>query len=86
MFCNNKLCIFVPHSLKNTPMGDELKELFKEGGGCIFESCDISLINTPTSHAVSLPIFMYACSDSAMLLFCSTIAYEIQQMVSAFIC
>ena len=55
--------------LKNMPMGDELKELLKKGGECIFKSCDISLKNTPTLHAVSLPIFMYACSDSAMLLF-----------------
>ena len=36
---------------QNTPMGDELKELLKEGvgGGHIFKSCDISLENTPTS-------------------------------------
>ena len=38
-----KLC-----NLSKTPMGDELKWLHKEGGGCIFESCDI----LPTSHAV----------------------------------
>ena len=37
-------------------MGDELKWILKEGGGCIFESCDISLKNTPTSHAVSLAL------------------------------
>ena len=41
------------HNLKNTPMGDELKWLLKEGGGHTFESCDISLENTPTSHAFS---------------------------------
>ena len=35
-------------------MGDGLKWLLKEGGGRIFESCDISLKNTPTSHAVSV--------------------------------
>ena len=34
------------------PMGNELKWLLKEGGGCIFESCDISLENMPTSHTV----------------------------------
>ena len=34
--------------------------------GCIFESCDISLGNMPTSHAVSLALGMYSCSDSAM--------------------
>ena len=52
------------------PMGDELKELLKEGVG------DISLENIPTSqteisptpHAVILALFMYACSDSAMSL------------------
>ena len=31
-------------------MGDERKWLLKEGGGRIFESCDIFLKNTPTSH------------------------------------
>ena len=35
-------------------------------GGRIFESYDISLENTSTSHAVSLALVMYACSDSAM--------------------
>ena len=36
-------------------VGDELKWLFKKGwGGRIFESCDISLKNTPTSHVVSV--------------------------------
>ena len=37
-------------------MGDELKWLLKEGGGHIFKSCDISLKNMPTSHAVSLAL------------------------------
>ena len=41
-------------------MGDELKELLKEGGGRIFK------FGTPTSHT--------ACSDSAML-FCPVLAY-----------
>ena len=41
-------------------MGDELKWLLKEGGG------NISLENTPTSHAVGLALVIYACSDSAM--------------------
>ena len=58
-------------SLTNTPMGDELKWLLKEGGRCIFENCDISLENTPTSHTVSLVQDMYACSDSAMPLLSS---------------
>ena len=52
-------------------MGDELKWLLKEGGRCIFENCDISLENTPTSHTVSLVQDMYACSDSAMPLLSS---------------
>ena len=53
-------------------MGDEPKWLLKEGGGCIFESCDISLENTPTSHAVSLVLVICTCSDSALpLLSCA---------------
>ena len=47
-------------SLKNMPMGDKLKKLFKEGSGRIFEICDISLKNMPTSHKVSLALFMHA--------------------------
>jgi len=35
-------------------MGDGLNSSMKMGGGCIFESYDVSLENTPTSHAVSL--------------------------------
>ena len=53
-------------SLESTPMGDELKWLLKEGGGCIFESCDISLENMPTSHAVSLALVISTCSSPAM--------------------
>ena len=57
---------------QNTPMGDELKWLLKEGGGRIFESCDISLENTLTSHAVSLALVICTWSDSAMpLLSCA---------------
>ena len=56
-------------------MGDELKELFKEGDGC---SCDISLKNTPTSHPVSLAPLTYACSDSGML-FCHEFADAITE-------
>ena len=66
-------------------MGVELKRLLKEGGGLIFESCDISLENTPTSHAVSLVQDMYACSDSAMP-HVKRLLMQKQQMVSAFIC
>ena len=35
-------------------------------GGHIINSCDISLENMPTSHAVSLVQDVYTCSDSAM--------------------
>ena len=58
-------------------MGDELKELFKEGGGCIFKSCNIFLENMPTSHAVGLALFIYACRDSSMFFFCLGLAYAI---------
>ena len=54
-------------------MGNELKWILKKGDGRIFESCDISLKNTPTSpHAVSLALFMYTYSDSAMPLLSCT--------------
>ena len=36
------------------PMDNELKELHKEGNWLIFESCDISLENTPTSINVHM--------------------------------
>ena len=53
-------------------MSDGFKWLLKTGGGGIFESHDISLETTPNSHAVSLALFVYACSDSAMpLLSCA---------------
>ena len=54
------------------PMGDELKWLGKEGGGRIFESCDISLENTPISHAVSIALVICTCSDSPMSLLSCT--------------
>ena len=56
-------------------MGGELKWLLKEGGGGIFESCDISLKNTPTSPHMQLvwPFFFYcACCDPAMPLLSCT--------------
>ena len=47
------------------PMGNELKMAPQKRSGQIFE-------NVPTSHAVSLALFMYACSDSAIpLLSCA---------------
>ena len=59
----------LPESLENTPMGDELKWLLKEGGGHIFESGDISLENMPT---VSLALFYVGMHDPAMpLLSCA---------------
>ena len=38
-------------------------------------SQDTSLENTPTSHAVSLALFMHACSDSANMFLCHALAY-----------
>ena len=69
------------------PMGNELMWLLNEGGERIFESCDISLENMPTSHAVSLrlALVIWACSDSAMP-HLSWLAYAITVNVSAFIC
>ena len=61
----------------------------KKVGGRIFQSCDISLENTPTSHTVSLALVtcMGACSDSAMpLLSYTCLLTQEQQMVSALIC
>ena len=66
-------------------MGNELKWLLKEGGGRIFESCDISLENMPTSHTVSLALVIWACSNSPMP-HLSWLAYAITANVSAFIC
>ena len=53
--------------------------------GRIFESCDISFKNTPSSYAVRLALFMYECSDSAIP-FCHALAYVItaKLIVSAF--
>ena len=64
-------------------MVDELKWLLK--GGHIFESCDISLENTATSHTVSLAVVICACSDYTMPLIMHLLMQQ-QQMVSAFIC
>ena len=49
------------------------KELFKEGGGHIFESCDISLKNTHTSHAVILALFVVI----LQCLICHALAYAV---------
>ena len=53
-------------------IGKELK--CQRGGWTYFESCDISLENTPILHAASLALFMCTCSNSAML-FCHVLAY-----------
>ena len=60
------------------PLGDELKWLLnkgREGGKHIFGSCDISLKNTPTSHAVRLCL----CAHAVILWFsfCHALAYAI---------
>ena len=47
------------------PMGNELKWLLKEGGGCIFDSCDISLPHTSS----------YLCVYA--VIFCQVLAYAI---------
>ena len=43
------LCSY--HNLENTPIGDEIKCLLKEGG-LIFESCDI--LSQTNTHTVGL--------------------------------
>ena len=53
------------HKLASTQGGPQ------RGGGCIFESCNISLENTPTSHTASLTQLMYTCCDFAMPLLSS---------------
>jgi len=55
------------------PMGDELKGLLKEGVSAFSR---VSLKNTPTSHAVSPALLMYAGRDSAKV-FCHAVAYAI---------
>ena len=42
-------------------MGDELKWLLKEGGGHVFESCDISLeIRPPHTQLVKFYLWVHA--------------------------
>ena len=48
----------MPVISENTPMGDEHKWLLKEGDGCIFINCDISLEYMPTSYTVSPALFI----------------------------
>ena len=50
---------------KNKWMMNLIKWFLKEGGGCIFESCDIFFENAPTSCSQSA-LFMYSCSDSVV--------------------
>ena len=63
-------------------MGDELKWLLKEGGGHIFESCDISLENMPTSHTVCLTlVIFFAHAVILQCLFCYVFGYAITAMM-----
>ena len=48
----NRMSKKLLYSPDNTPMGEEVKWLLKEGGGLIFECFDISLGSTPTLHVV----------------------------------
>ena len=58
----------------------------KRGGGRIFESCDISLENTLTSHAVSLALVIWTCSDSAMpLLSCACLRNNSKSCLPSFV-
>ena len=52
------------------PMGDKLKELLKKEVG-IFSRDVMFLKNTPTSHAVSLALFMYTFSSAMLPLPCT---------------
>ena len=61
-----------------SPWVMNLSDSSKERDGSIFKSCDISLKNTPTSHAVGLGLFMYPCSDSAMPL-CHALACAVTE-------
>ena len=54
---NKDICIITVIS-HNTPMGEEVKWLLKEGGGLIFECFDISLKNTPTLHVAHPPLII----------------------------
>ena len=50
----------------------------KKGCVGVFSSCDISLKNTPTSHAVGLALVICACRDSAKpLLSCTCLCSNI---------
>jgi len=51
--------------------------LKRDGDGHIFESCDTSLKNTSTSHAVNPDLVMYGCCDSAKL--CHAVAYPLTE-------
>ena len=72
------------------PMGNEHKWLLKEGVGIFSrQSCDISgdsLENTPTSHAVSLSLVMYACCDPATpLLSCTCLCKNRKWCLPSFV-
>ena len=58
----------------------------KRRSGRIFESCDISLDNTPTSHSVSLALVICACCDSSMpLLSCTCLCNNSKWCLLSFV-
>ena len=59
----------------------------KRGGGCIFESCDISLENMPMqSHTVSPALVICTCSDFAMpLLSCACLRNNSKSCLPSFV-
>ena len=52
------VCVLMYCILPKYAQSDELKWVLKEAGGRIFESCDISCKNMPTSNTVSLALFI----------------------------
>ena len=61
---NNKLCILYRNRSKIHPLVMNLRSSSKKKDRCIFKSCDISLKNMPTLHAVSL---LYLCMHVVIL-------------------
>ena len=51
-FSQNQISSTKSNLPDNTPKGEEVKWLLKEGGGLIFKCLDISLESTPTLHVV----------------------------------
>ena len=57
-FENKRMRLLTCVRVYGMPIGNKLKWPLKEWSGYIFESCDISFENTPTSPAISLVLFM----------------------------